>query len=444
MTFCILHQWTFPVHLHSPFRSLPKTVAGKFSGLDGSAFTNADPSVAHPRLPSVRRQKDQIRSCNTFAHVFDLKAAFFQLPLAPCIRKYFWFTSQGLHYQYAVLPMGFSLSVGILQPILEALAEACCESPTPGSVNFIAYVDNIRFCSTDPSLLTQSTSLFEELCKEFSVTLGPPPDPNIFLGVHYDYTLATCSLSADSIYKCSSALRNLFTSPCLATLQKAFGHLLWASTVLELSLCDYFFLIKFYSRRSAMYATTPDLPFPIWPSITPDLLHWMRAIETNTPVRLTPLPSSTISWALVTDASSSGYGCVWLSSSGHIVWSSGLWTDSELLLHINCKEMRSITYALANFPTAYNPSDPLHIFTDSTSAHGALRRHHSPSWGVTSELRRLLPLVTPLMTFSWLPSRSNVADAPSRGRCPSPSAIAGFFASDTLADRMGCMGDTED
>jgi hypothetical protein len=340
--------------------------------------------------------------------------------------------------------MGFSLSVGILQAVIEAVSEASVEGTT---ASFIAYVDNVRFLvkSTDDTsslTLRTVTDRFADLAARFNITLGPTLPNTPFLGIEYAYDTGKCFLSTDSISKCSESLRDLFVSPCLLTLQRALGHLIWAATVLDIPLCKYFYVLKFFSRRCTVYEHQPSASFTIWPSIVKDFLSWMTYVEQNEPVDLCRIfDPRTVSWTLVTDASSTGYGCVWLSSVGDVFWSSHEWNPSDLSLHINCKELRSVYHALLHPPASFSLASHLSLYADNTTLCGALKRMYSPSFAISRELNMISPLLPRSVWISWLHSRDNIADPPSRGSAPSLSAISAFTLH--VADSLG-VGTSED
>lgn len=68
-------------------------------------------------MPTIRDIRNRLRKAKLFT-LFDLRESFFQIPLARSSRPLTAFATTGTPlYQYRVVPMGCSISTGILQSV---------------------------------------------------------------------------------------------------------------------------------------------------------------------------------------------------------------------------------------------------------------------------------------------------------------------------------------
>jgi hypothetical protein len=381
-------------------------------------------------IPGVPAQKQQILRGKRAA-AFDLTSGFHQLLMHADVRPNFGVqSSDGTVFQYKRLPMGFTLSVFVLQSILEAICE---DVEQRSGISTLVYVDNIRLVGD--SRLGLGISIFKDLCSRFGFTLSDEPlnSPHTkgdHMGIHCDYANGTCCLSSKHQSRFQQYALSVAEAQTFSTLESEvlFGNLFWATEVLCIDPSAYFFAMKWYSRRMSRYGSSPDACFSIWESARRDLMSWIDLIRLNTEVHVSAIPSDP-AFTLWTDASLSGFGSVLLHrATGSLAWHSGKWTADEKKLHINVLEMIALHRAVLRFSEAIG-SSPVLILIDNTSVKFSLKKRFSPSLPLNEALH---DCATALRTLAiseirYIRSANNFADLPSRGAAPDLTAVEHFI-----------------
>ena len=397
-------------------------------------YSDIDPDAPWtPHLPNVPVQRQQVHD-GVRAACFDLSCGFFQLALSEAIRPYFGVQdSSGRIFTYARLPMGFTMSVSILQAILEVLADAASAGlPVTNQV----YVDNVRFVGAEGPL-KQAVARWKGLCKTFGFTLNNEESnvPHVsgpHMGIYYDYQAGTVRIADQNVEKLKEARTCLFAAnPSIEDMQIAFGLLFWGSEVLQTDISQYYFAMKWYSRRLSSvaglspYAQASAPAGSIWASARRDLEAWFGRVITNTQV--IPAKSHKVAeFTLWTDSSSKGFGSVLLNRvTGEISWHMGQWDSDLLWQHINVKELRALSIAISHWSATIGDA-PVSILIDNTSARYAIRKGFSGSLPMNQGLSDILPKLSALavVAISHVTSADNLADLPSRGSPPDPCAVA--------------------
>jgi len=397
--------------------------------LNDGIWSNFDP-LDSISIPGIAEQKSQVLK-GSRAATFDLTSGFHQLILAPEVRPFFGVqASDGSIYRYKRLPMGFTLSVLVLQSVLEALCESVEDTC---SVSTLVYVDNIRIIAD--GRLGYAIATLLELCARFNFTLSSEASnsPHVLgdhMGIQYDYTTKQCRLSKKHHSRFCSFAKDLVGTASMSTAQAEilFGNLFWATEVLNIDTSAYFFALKWYSRRMSVFGSDSESCFSIWPSAKRDLLAWLGLVCSNVFVQISSV--HTIGeYTLWSDASLSGFGSVLLHrSSGRISWHAGKWSATQKLQHINVLEMLALESAVLKFSHIIG-SAPVLILIDNTSVKHVIRKKFSHSLMLNRALHKCASSLRQIAIteIRYIKSANNFADLPSRGLPPDLSAVDNFI-----------------
>ncbi|KPA75766.1 putative target of rapamycin (TOR) kinase 1 [Leptomonas pyrrhocoris] len=356
------------------------------------------------------------------ATVMDLKASFFQVSLPEHTRRNFRCHLQdGTLVQLTRLPMGYKASPGLLQIVTSTLAahpryvKRSLAVPTGVSVD--VWIDNIRLSGkrAEVEVAQQQVLVCAANCGAAFGEVEKCATNYEFLGVNFSHDTNTVKLGAKFLGKIASvAVRSRIT---VAELEVLASKLIYAAAVLNIRLVQYYFLLKFVRRT--LSALNKGLlgassVVEMSPSVFTEASEFLAIVQENRARSVVACVQSECP-VLVTDASLSGWGAVFISPAGRVFVAGGRWHTPPVM--IMEAEARAVRLALTAFAAKIHRR--VHIHVDNTSFLFSARKAHTKSWALASELRAIYALVDArgwIPSFEYVRSEDNPADGLSRGR----------------------------
>lgn len=371
-----------------------------------------------------------------YCSTFDLAASFYQGQLAVDAQLFYCFRDEaGNSFAISRWLMGHVMCSEAMHIVLLGVAGHSDFSALPLSIAIEGHVDNVAFSGSSADVENAAT-IFKGRCEDAKITLNvergnTASTISTYKGIVRNHSEKLVSLKEKSVKKGKSALLSI-TTWTNADLERAFGLLQFASTVLRLPAWRYYFAIKFFRRRmSALvnasqrdWETQAKLP----PSALKDFTAWLQSVAVNVPV--TPrrdIRSADVPITMFSDASLLGWGVV-LIIDGIIFTVGYTWPFAKDKFHINILEAWAASYGIEYYLQAgiINRTHTIVLIIDSSSVRGAIRTQGGR--GTHTFSSAVGELLTLLDTFAaWdtrhIKSSWNPADAPSRGSMPSYTLI---------------------
>jgi hypothetical protein len=339
--------------------------------------------VPVPVLDDTVAHAAKVRA-GTWAVTADLKASFFQLALAPDVRRFFCFVVGGRVFRMARLPMGASHAPAVMHAVLGALSNFTAHC------RFDRYIDNIRFHGARDDVAA-ALKIFRHRCEEAGATIKDEPlchtphEVGEFLGLRYSYRLGWTQLPPAFVLrlraKADAVLAEHPQPPStVADVLSLFGLLVFASRAQRLPLGEHFWAIAFARRLCSNVANGKadfDSTANFWPSARSRWLSWVAQVATNSPTRHVADDEKPPAFALATDASLLGWGAVLVDlARGVVQQAAGRWSASHSSGDINELEMRALELGLQAFAHTLteHPNAPLRVHLDNDAAAAILRK----------------------------------------------------------------------
>jgi hypothetical protein len=208
--------------------------------------------------------------------------------------------------------------------------------------------------------------------------------------------------------------------PSAVELEQLVGRLLFASGVSRTPLAPYYFALKWAKRYSSkLNAGTihPHDVVPIKAGILKLLKRWSAAVRQ--PRLILKRPQLKHAYTLYTDASDKGWGAVLINDDTSAVSVTGAaWSPSEAKTDISVRELSAVSLAVTNFCEKLRAAKTIALRIDNTSVLSCVIRGIPRAEGLvakTAEVANSLKLLDGAVTASYVKSKSNLADEPSRG-----------------------------
>lgn len=388
--------------------------------------------LAYPTLTDILRHT----MTTPGAIVIDFASYFNHFPIPPAAREYFVFEFQGVLYQLCVIPTGQRQCPTAAQALSVSLVSKAIQTVEAGyprgneeysPVVADTYSDNVRFCGTAASTRLVFAE-FLSLCNSLNIVINDVTDGNptdtldlfvthyTFLGMDLDHSAKTVQLTEktkDKLRLIIDLVSNRADKITLRDSLRFLGNFVWASRIMDISLAQNYYLIKFIRRRSQTFAEL-DCICDIWDSILPTIIATANSLLWSTPrlLHTFAITQSFNSLTLFTDSSSVGFGCV-LFHPSRVEILAGQWENME---HINVLESRALKVGLQMLPHMSEPTHVL-IFVDNTSTIGAFRKSRSSNFCINwlaSDCHHILRDKNFAATIQYIHTSRNLADAPSR------------------------------
>lgn len=342
----------------------------------------------------------------------DFKSFFYQIELAPNIRKFFRVYINNKLYQLRVLPMGACFSVFVAQNISLAACEIIKQAYPP-TVTSLVYVDNIYIfhslksspCDTQIFARHSLPQLGETLLNQEAIRI---------LGRQVDMRRKTIQLPVEMVQKIENIKNTLHSSLpfSLRTYLQMWGSLIWATRVLHIPLTSNFHQFSDLSRACVDFLSGMQELDDIlrnWQEKQKRLEHLFREVDFLSVVTVPSFQSTFPSCVIHTDASDRSAAVVLIACDALEIdaWQ----VDKEV--HINEKEMtageRGIELAIKR------GFRNILWYTDSRTVYHCARRGRTKNKEMNKSVQNILTQDAWII-LRWLKSEENVADGPSRGK----------------------------
>jgi hypothetical protein len=364
----------------------------------------------------------------TWAVTADLKASFFQLDLAPEVRRFFCFVAGGRVWRMCRLPMGASHSPAIMHAVLGALAGFVA----PCRVD--KYVDNIRFHGTKRDV-ADAFAVFARRCAAAGATLKEEPhephEVGDFLGLRYSYRTALTCLPDPFVARLRAKAEAVLAPPpaqppTIAAVLSLFGLLVFGSRAQRLPLGEHFWAVALARRMCSAVANgkaTWESPAHFCPSARRQWAAWVAQVAENPATSHGHDDAKPPAFALATDASLLGWGAVLADLGRGIVWQASVrWSSSHESGDINELEMRALELGLQQFAAQLRTcrSAPLRLHLDNDAATAILKKGIAREPVLNQTAVRVLRLLAGgrQVTAVRIGTADNPADPLSRGQEP--------------------------
>lgn len=360
------------------------------------------------------------------ASLRDLEVSFFQVPLPPAAQKCFVFKDDsGNMWAMTRLPMGLALAPEILHTLLSTLSfhpSFSSESP-PLPVLTHCWIDNVRWSGEASAVRAAAAAADARVrCAGGRWKAADSVDEAqhyTFLGVDARHGAG----GGGEVRPAEKVLAKLGAagerSVAAGELEALFGRLLWCSEVAAVCPAEFYFALKFGRRvanKLGRGVLGPDDQVMVPASVRHQLRRWRSLVLKWRPVRPLAEAEKGEKAVIFSDASDLGAGAVIVRGDRLVRCWGRRWSAAERDLHINVKEARALTEALAGAPPDVSRCD-IDFFVDNTSALGAARRGTSTSAEMAAEVAALVREARRRevrATYQYVASLDNPADAPSR------------------------------
>lgn len=417
------------------------------SFLEHSAY---DANLSLPRLPDIRN----VVRTRSSAVVPDVASAFWHLPAGGCFAMQ---DSLGNWYLIDRLMFGIDAASELCQLAVNAVARHAASGL---DIDLLVYIDGVLAAADDDSITSLWLDKFQRTCDDTHLllnTVTPPSQQVVFCGARLDLTGKTVALSARFMVKLARlgipAANAVVTAGDAEALM---ARLIYAGAVLALPLHAWWLATKWSRRLASALAANlrnrnESLSVP--PSVAADLASLFAAVAVNVPVSAVAPPRDgfwtsprsgdgdpePLDGVVFTDATPVGFGAVFAAVGEVPVAYGGKFARQ---LPIAVAETAAVALGLSHFGPAIaaraaalrRPLRIVLLIDNTTTLHGIdrvasgrrLPLQHAPLLTTIDNIAAQLPM---LLSVGYVPTRQNIADAPSRGR---PIGAAELIAADSL------------
>ena len=318
----------------------------------------------------------------------DISDAYYHIPVAPAIRKYFRFVIEGTVYQFRSLPFGLNTAprefTKILEPLLRSLRDR--------GIRVHAYLDDwaVR-ASTHQTCQAHTAIVLHTLrslgwCINHKKSELQPRQTFDFLGMHFDTVAGTVAPASKHAVK----MRQMYQMACrrhtwtARQVYSLIGYLQFLAPLTHRGRLHLRPIQRWFRSKWSQHSGRWTDPILMDPAVC-QLLQWWTLPDRFTGVPLVPCEPSL---SLCTDASTAGWGA-------HLELQeiSGTWSNEQTAEHINTLELLAVQLALQHFaPTLRGRC--VRLYCDNATAVAYLKKEggtHSPS---------LSKLAEQILTFS--------------------------------------------
>jgi ribonuclease HI len=321
------------------------------------------------KMTTLKQILAQVRPGDWFASV-DLKDAYFHIQIAARHRRFLRFAFEGTAYQYSVLPFGLALAPRTFSKCVDAAL-----SPLRSSgMRILNYLDDWLILAHSREVLIGHVEILLRHLDSLGMRVNEqksvftPSQTTTFLGVCLNSITMRAHLSQERIRSLTLSLDRFRPgrSVPLKEFQRLLGLLAAASPVCHLGLLHMRPLQIWLKLRVPRGAWSSGLRrVTVTRSCIRTLVPWKNPALFSSGVPMGTVAHRT---AVLTDASTSGWGAVCMGATA-----SGLWTESQRTWHINRLELMAVSLALEAFRSQLERQHVL-IRTDNTSVVSYINR----------------------------------------------------------------------
>ena len=361
------------------------------------------PDAPNPRFLTIE-EVQRMTLCGLYAATIDMKAFYYQFPLAQAVRKFFPILVDGRWLQPCVLPMGFKWAVVIAQAFMRFVAFTANIPATACDI----YIDNILLVGSEKEVNKMFDRVIIVLGK-LGVTTGDVEQGTVVThrGMSMNFTAKTVALKASFVEK----LRARMAGPnqTWGQLRSIIGMVVYALMVLDKPLASIFHVFKFWARH---VFTSPRKIVTMWRTSREEMDAAIVFSTRNTPLKIKTRPRGRMT-IVITDASLEGGRpriAGLLVQNGRVRWFAE--TVRSTSTDIAVFETLAVQRATMRWAHALQGRSAL-LLCDNTVTLSALARGMSCNYTVNSMvgvmhefmLRRDIYL-----GFMYVPSKANASD----------------------------------
>ena len=356
----------------------------------------------------------------------DAASGFFQFEIPPAARCWFRFKdSEGNLYQLCRLPMGLSISVEIMQIIMEVLIGNPKFVKPQFVIDFVrsnAYVDDIRISGSVENV-SRACSKINERALDCCITLKKPLSPSssyTFLGGFFNHSDHTISLGE----KLRNKIPSSFTSSVIIgkDFHSLIGRLIHATAMLRLPLVSYMMLIKWSARKFNQFNKNPKLsfsPLNLPPFAISKLDSWCKVAHSTRYFHKKDDDNNNNNKKLVVflDASLGGWGTTVITPDLQLFHTGGSWSSEHKNMNINLLEAVAFRNSVISFADLIVKIGAVDFRIDNTSVESSVRRGAARKEEMINIIQHPIEFLVAFditVTSSYVESKNNLADPISR------------------------------
>ena len=354
----VVEKTTGRYHLNRLFE-VPKKDSDKSRlVLDVSALNKFIPSFSFrmTTVPMVRQAL--VPGC--FMASVDLKDAYWHVPIHRRFRPFLAFSAGATIYQFRVMPFGLNIAPRVFTRILRPVHKRLAMEGVQVLMyldDWLIYAESLEECR---KMVATTLAVGAAMGIRFNLPKShlEPTTSLQWLGLTWESTSSSVSLSPVNRQKCRARIYRALEAATMSRREWSclLGSLNHAASVIPLG--------RLRTRRLHLLGDPPflgmdwdvQIPFPLQ---LKSLLRWWVSDGRLDSCDAWVAPLASMS--LTTDASDSGWG--YQSSVGH--QGSGVWSACEKDLHINVRELMTVTLALSREPSLARTS--VHVLSDSVA-----------------------------------------------------------------------------
>lgn len=308
---------------------------------------------------------------NNFACSFDIKKAYFHIPINDKYKKYFSFKFNNTKWEFNAMPFGLNTAPYIftkfISPILEYLRKHY-------NIIIFSYIDDFLVLGKSQNNLTKDIKTTIDLFEELGFLLNTeksqltPTQEISFLGIDFNLEKKTMCNSQRLIDKVRKQATDLYNQQHINRLEieRFIGLGNFMTTYMKNGRHYLHPIIKianFYLPRTNRKKLLPNRK-----DLQEELKHWT---EENS-FHKVPIANILPQISLEVDSSKSQWGATLILENSNLTY-QGQWSKAEASHHINQKELLAVLRALEKMPQEIQ-NIHLQINNDNTTAISTLNK----------------------------------------------------------------------
>ena len=396
-------------------------------------------SQVHFKMETLKTIREAV-SPREWTVSLDLTDAYHHVPIHPDSQPYLRFSHRAVVYQFRALPFGLTTAPMVFTMLMKPILSWTHQR----EIRLHAYLDDWLLRHVNQQTLLCHLSTTVRLLTRLGLGVNVPKSRLLparlfdFLGATFDTESMTIRPTSQRVQATTAAVTTIFQSPtftarelstCIGMLDSVADlvpHGRWMVRPFHWARLEHWSPTAGSYEDTLSAAALPDRAFQVWWTESKNLTMGVPIQE--------PVPD----FLLFTDASETAWGARLSTYSA-----SGMWTDTEKLLHINVLELLAVHRALLSF--AHLCSDlRIQVQTDNTTAVAYLRKgggtHSRSLQDVAWQIFLFCRTHRIALTSLHIPGKLNVeADALSRLRqLPTAEWTLRQDVCNRLFQRWGC------